>query len=177
MRRRAAFAIAGLLLVVASIWAVPPRAYACGCVYADDDPALVDLADVIFTGTVVGDRRLGHSRTYTFEVTKVYKGSAYAEQRVQTSAQRPACGLDLDGSGPFLVFADYAPSGVLLANSCGGTTDAPAPAGFGPGSPPQPGVEPPTVRGTSWPAVAGLLVLTVAVLLLAWRSLSARPKG
>ena len=69
---------------------------------------------MIFTGTVIGERTLGYNRTYTFAVTKVYKGSAYAEQRVQTASQNSACGLDLNGSGPFLVLAGYAPSGVVL---------------------------------------------------------------
>ena len=82
--RHISAALAGLVLVLASIWAIPPRAYACGCIHDNDDPALVDLAEVIFTGTVIDERSLGYNRTYTFAVTRVYKGSAYAEQRVQT---------------------------------------------------------------------------------------------
>ena len=125
--------LAGLLLVVTSIWAIPAPAYACSCAYANDDPALLDRAEVIFTGTVIGERSLGYNRTYTFAVTKVYKGSAYAEQRVQSASQSSACGLDLVGSGPFLVLAGYAPSGTVLANSCGGTTKARRPGRARPG--------------------------------------------
>ena len=174
--------LAGLLLVVTSIWAIPAPAYACSCAYANDDPALLDRAEVIFTGTVIGERSLGYNRTYTFAVTKVYKGSAYAEQRVQSASQSSACGLDLVGSGPFLVLAGYAPSGTVLANSCGGTTKAPAPAApapaaLGPGSLPQPGVEPPNPPGVIWPAVGALLVATAAVLFLARRRRSIRPEG
>ena len=167
---------AGLLLVLAGSWAVPAPAYACGCIYDSDDPVLVERAEVIFTGTVIGERTLGYNRTYTFAVTKVYKGSAYAEQRVQTASQNSACGLNLNGSGPFLVLAGYAPSGVVLANSCGGTTAGPAPAELGPGSLPRPGVEPPDAAGVIWPVVAGLLLVTAVVLLAAWRRRSPRPK-
>jgi hypothetical protein len=177
MRRLAASAAAALLLVLASICAVPPRAYACGCVTGNDDPGHVERAEVIFTGTVISERTLGYNRTYTFAVTKVYKGSAYAEQRVQTASQRSACGLDLNGSGPFLVLGAYAPNGTLLANACGGTTDTPASAELGPGSLPQPGVEPPNPPGLIWPAVGGLLVVSAVVLFFAWRRQSARPEG
>ena len=175
--RHLSAALAGLVLVLASIWAIPPRAHACGCIHDTDDPALVDLAEVIFTGTVIDVRSLGYNRTYTFAVTRVYKGSAYAEQRVQTASQDGACGLDLNGSGPFLVLGGYAPNGTLLANSCGGTTRPPAPAELGPGSPPQPGVEPPNPAGVVWPAIAGLLVVSAAVLFFSWRRRSARPEG
>ena len=177
MTRRFAVVLIAVLLMAAGAWAAPPPAYACGCIYDNADPVHLDHAEVIFTGTVVGERSLGYNRTYTFAVDKVYKGSAYAEQRVQTASQGSACGLDLDGSGPFLVLGGYAPNGVMLANSCGGTTDAPAPAELGPGWLPQPGAEPPNASGVIWPAVGGLLVVTAAALLLARRWRSARPKG
>ena len=174
--RCASAVLAGLLLVLASIWAVPSRAYACGCIHDSEDPALVDLAEVIFTGTVVGERSLGYNRTYIFAVQRVYKGSVYAEQRVQTASQRSACGLDLNGPGPFLVLGGYAPNGVLLANACGGSTKAPAPAELGAGAPPLPGTEPPDVPGVIWPAAGGLLLITGVVLFVVWRRMSPRPK-
>jgi hypothetical protein len=176
MRRLAVGSVTALLLGLAAIWAVPARAYACGCIHDIEDPALVDLAEVIFTGTVVGERSLGYNRTYIFAVQRVYKGSVYAEQRVQTASQRSACGLDLNGPGPFLVLGGYAPNGVLLANACGGSAKAPAPAYLGPGTPPRPGTEPPDVPGVIWPAAGGLLLISGVVLLIGWRRMSPRPK-
>ena len=97
--RHMSAALTALILVLASIWAIPPRAYACGCIHDTDDPALVDLAEVIFTGTVIEERSLGYNRTYTFAVTRVYKGSAYSEQRVQTASQGERAGWISVGQG------------------------------------------------------------------------------
>jgi hypothetical protein len=176
MRRVAALVLAGLLGSMATWWVGPERAFACSCAYEPDHPELVQIADVIFLGTVVGDRTLGNTRTYTFTVDRVFKGQAYATQTVKTEAQAPACGLELNGSGPFLVHAYQEPAGAeaLHANSCGGTREGGSPANLGDGYPPLPssGISP------VWIAVPVLaLSATFAFAALAWRRRLARPEG
>ena len=138
MKRVAGLLLAGLLLVVATWWVGPERAYACSCAYEPDHPELVQIADVIFLGTVVGDRTLGDTRTYTFTVERVFKGQAYATQTVTTHTQGPACGLELTDPGPYLVHARLTSglSGTLDANSCGGTRPGAPSAELGEGYPP-----------------------------------------
>ena len=78
---------------------------------------------MIFTGTVIENRTRGQTRTLTFTVDRVFKGTAYATQTVTTARQGPACGLELNRPGPFVVFASRTGStrDALEANSCGGT--------------------------------------------------------
>jgi hypothetical protein len=178
--RVAALALTGLLLTLAAWWASPPPASACSCAYAPDNPELVRIADVIFVGTKVGDRTLGNTRTYTFTVNRVYKGRAYATQTVTTPAQGPACGLDLTGSGPYLVHAYLVGSlgGALEANSCGGTRLGGPSVGMGEGYPPMSGGGIPNgPRSLIGPAVI-LVVVSAAFALtaLAWRSRLSRPE-
>jgi hypothetical protein len=175
MRRVAALILAGLLASMATWWAGPERAYACSCAYQRDDPELVRIADVIFIGTVVGDRTLGDTRTYTFAVDRVFKGQAYATQTVTTHTQGPACGLELAGSGPFLVHAYQEPEGVesLSANSCGGTREGGPPTTLGEGYPPLTGRSGISPTWIAVPIVA--LSAAFAFAALAWRRRLARP--
>ena len=161
MRRTAALVTATVLLVLAAGWVLPGRAYACGCT-TDSEPELFRNAQVIFTGTVSQQRALGDTRTYTFAVDRVYRGQALTSQSVSTPAQAPACGLELDGAGPYLVLG-YVENGKLLANSCGGTRPGAAPADLGPGYPPQAGAAP---TGFTWTPTSGgaTLVLGAAFL-------------
>ena len=178
--RVAALALTGLLLTLAAWWGFPAPAYACSCAYAPDNPELVRIADVIFVGTVVGDRITGDTRTYTFTVDRVFKGQAYATQTLTTHAQGPACGLDLTGSGQYLVHAHLAGGlgGALEANSCGGTRSGGPSVGMGEGYPPMTGGGIPNgPRSLIGPAVI-LVVLsaTFALTALAWRRRLANPK-
>jgi hypothetical protein len=169
MTRIAGLVLTGLLLIVATWWVMPPPAYACSCAYPRDDPELTRIADVIFVGTKVADRTLGSTRTFTFTVDRVYKGQAHATQKVTTHAQGPACGLELNGPGPFLVHAYHEPEGSrsLHANSCGGTRDGSAPADLGEGYPPLAGRSGVSPAWIAVPVVA--LSATFAFAALAWR--------
>jgi hypothetical protein len=140
MRRFFAYAAAVLLLGLAAIWAVPPRAYACSCSEVSDVEH-IDQADVIFTGQIVGDEADTQQRTLTFAVDRVYKGEAVSRQVIRTERNGAACGLEIAGPGSFVVFA-YIEGGrpdELRANLCGGTRYGPAPASLGEGGPPQSG--------------------------------------
>ena len=144
-RRWAAWAAAIALAVVACLFGTTLPA-AAGCAYAEDDPRLVELADVVFTGEIIDDRtvQLGTQREVTFRVDRVYKGAAYTEQIV-TSDTNNSETLTVTGPGPILVQARYRAEGTtgpeikVTANGCSGTRAAVAPASLGPGAPPIPG--------------------------------------
>ena len=173
-------AVVGLLLVLTGWWAAPERAYACSCVAEHDDPTHVQRAEVIFTGTMIDNRTRGQIRILTFTVDRVFKGTAYATQAVTTHRQGPACGLELAGPGPFVVFADRtgSPRAALEANSCGGTRTAPIADDLGPGHPPISGRS--RTGGLAWlvPAAAGMGLLGVAIgFVVVRRRRSAGPEG
>ena len=52
----------------------------------DSEAELVRSAEVIFTGSVVGDRALGDTRTYTFAVDRVYRGQVLTTQTQDPTA-------------------------------------------------------------------------------------------
>jgi hypothetical protein len=157
--------LGALLLALAGIWVLPSSAYACSCVYAQQDPELVRRAEVIFTGTLIRDQSFDQTRTLTFAVERVYKGQATATQEIKTRADSAACGLELAGSGPFLIQAGSHPDwpGQVSADLCGGSRAAPAPASLGAGYPPRPN-PPPT--GLTWTPTSGTATLVIGVAFL-----------
>jgi hypothetical protein len=167
MRRVTGLVLTGLLLIVATWWWSPERAYACSCVNRTDTQ-LAEDADVIFTGRIAEDRIRGQSRTITFAVDRVYKGDAHTQQAVHTHASGASCGLEISGPGPFVVFAnrDDTRAPDLQANLCGGTREGAPPAHLGEGYAPLTG------GGTSpaWIAVPVVaLVAAFGFAALAWR--------
>lgn len=133
---RALRLLAVLVLVVAGgLLVTPAPAYACSCAFPRTDPRLVEMADVIFTGQIIKDRSSGQVRTLTFAVDRVYKGSAEVAEEVSTHVSGASCGLEIGGSGTFLVYATGS-SPQRKANLCGGTRPGPAPASLGPGNAP-----------------------------------------
>lgn len=140
--------IAALVLVVVPLaWvtlAGEGTAHACSCM-ASSDAELVERADVIFSGTLAGvvtppgDDWMD-PEWFVFAVDTVYKGAATETQAVETAREGASCGLEIWGTGPFLVFASG--RGELSSNLCSGTrrlSDGPLPEGLPPGVDPQPG--------------------------------------
>ncbi|MGQ0626041.1 MAG: hypothetical protein ACT4PP_15515, partial [Sporichthyaceae bacterium] len=142
-------------------------ASACSCGALTDKQAAKD-AVAVFAGTLIDTqlpppsdvRSSDDPVTYTFAVSRVYQGNATDPQRVRSIVGGEACGLELRGTGPYLVFAtkptDFlgagAPGppedGLLAANLCGGTREITAqqkPA-LGKGKPPAP---PPPTRAVA----------------------------
>jgi hypothetical protein len=176
--RRIALALAAVLLALTALWATPPRAYACSCAYPPDNPELVRLAEVIFTGTVTADEvdDRAQRRTLTFTVNRVYKGTATSTQVVTTHSSGATCGLEISGPGPFLVYADREQSG-LTANLCGGTRPGSAPASLGPGQAPIADSEAPLgdSRRGAWYPVVGFLVAVCGAGVVAFALVRRRP--
>lgn len=153
----------GLLIgVIGAIGRGTPVA-ACSCL--DLSPReQYELAAVVFVGTVVddwsqppptsGEYSSDLPRWLTFETTEVYKGEVFATQTIRTSTDVGGCGLELRGTGPFLMFA----GGVgteYLAELCGGSRllepDG-VPRAFGDPTAPVP--------GTSWSSRPDLATTT-----------------
>lgn len=150
-------------------------AYA-SCAFAPDDPELVRIADVIFTGEIVSNTVSGwrRQRQIVFAVDRVYKGQAHAEQLVvsatgsSVSGSSVSLGREISGSGRFLVQAQYGDAarrpGVLTTNTCLGSRAGDAPASLGSGYPPVPGSTIPSSKRylTSGAGLAGLVLLILA---------------
>lgn len=125
---------AGVAIGVLPIVGADP-AYACSCVQTDEQQRY-EQATHVFKGTVLAAQGAastdGESSDapvlYTFDVISTYKGRVTDPQKVSTPGNSAACGIDLDGDGPFLVFASRPPVGnaqtagaELTMNLCGGT--------------------------------------------------------
>jgi len=182
MRRRSASAAVVAAILVASVVWNAPHAAACSCVGFTDAEALA-AADVVFTGDLVEVRTppgamfsSADAERFVFEVDRVYKGEARARQSVVTPREGASCGLELAGSGPFLVFASRKPvfdldadEGELFSHLCTGSrslSEVPFPAALGPGAEPLTGSSP--VGGTRDGDDRGpVVVVGVAALLLA----------
>jgi hypothetical protein len=145
--------VAAALSAVTGVVLLATPAHACSCARASE-AEYFRFADVVFTGTLI-DRQeppwrpvmsSGDPATLTFEVSRVHKGEAQRLQQVETAMSGGSCGLEIEGSGPFLVFADHARGGATLtASLCGGTraiADGGRPA-VGENYPPVPGGEVP----------------------------------
>lgn len=124
-------------------------AMACSCIQSTEQENY-ERADVVFKGTMDDARATNDQfgdRVFVFTPSTTYKGKATAPQKVSTAGNSAACGVDLTGSGPFLVFAYNDPgrkSGLakprdpdLRASLCGGTREVGAKEKlpFGPGRP------------------------------------------
>ncbi|WP_020574021.1 hypothetical protein [Actinopolymorpha alba] len=130
--------VALILALIASgaFLLAPAPASACSCVSQSPAEAY-DRADAVFVGRMT-DRdvpsRLFSSTdraVWTFDVSQVYKGEVHRQQEIVTVESGASCGLELQGSGPFVVYAEKnagepipAPGeGQYAASLCGGSTE------------------------------------------------------
>ncbi|UGY94923.1 hypothetical protein [Streptomyces gobiensis] len=161
----AAMVVAAVVIPLGAVLTAGP-AYACSCVPSGES-VYFGRADAVFSATLT-DRR---EATLTFEVTEVYKGDVHALQQVATADSAAACGLEISGAGPFLVFADERRDAGprLTASLCGGTRslaagDQPA---FDSAEPPLPGRET-AVRSAPVPLLAWSTGLATVLGCLSW---------
>jgi hypothetical protein len=141
----------GVVMFGGSLTVFATPAGACSCIGVTDAEAF-DAAELVFVGELVhyGAPQPVQSSAdpalWTFEVERVYKGEAARAQVVSSPVSGASCGLEIDHSGTFLVFAGTQPmfdehrdESVVHGNLCGGTRplgDGAVPASFGSGSPP-----------------------------------------
>ncbi|MGQ0632011.1 MAG: hypothetical protein ACT4P1_13315 [Sporichthyaceae bacterium] len=137
-------AIRTALVVVLAAGALPlvtaSAAQACSCM-ASDEISNFERAGVVFKGSIEaatssarqerGKPATTSGITYIFTPATTYKGETLDPQQVFTPADSAACGVELDGDGPFLVFANIPDrdsarqlgidQDTLTMNACGGT--------------------------------------------------------
>lgn len=177
--------VLALFLAALGVVVLPAApAAACDCV-SDDAAGFFARADVVFTGTLVS-REVSHPNApvfssadpalHVFAVDSVFKGSAAEHQGVVSADSGATCGLELSGTGPFVVFANSdaaLPAGEYAASLCGGSGPLTAaleadlrelgPAA-GPSAEPRPGAAgvAPVDGPGPWPWLAGGAVVLVA---------------
>lgn len=146
MRWTAFWATAAMVLVMAPITLLfgTGQALACSCA-GESEAVHYERADTVFAGRLVHREEPPSApvmssldpATLTFEVSRVYKGEATDRQRVTTAQSGASCGLEIEGEGPFLVFAERDGAG-LTASLCGGTRplDEGSASAYGSGKPP-----------------------------------------
>jgi hypothetical protein len=110
VRRTAVTLLLGCLLMAVGLFVAAP-ASACSCV-GSTTQEFFDLADAVFTGTLVSRESPAGSEGSTaspalhvFAVDTVIKGTAHEQQGVVSPDSGASCGLELSGTGPFVVFA------------------------------------------------------------------------
>ncbi len=149
--------LVGTAIAAAALWVAPASVRACSCAESTDREHL-DNASVVFVGTVVdewsqpppesGEYSSDLPRWFTFGVTEVHKGDAFEAQSIRTSVDGAACGMELAGRGPYLIFAvgetdlSRPGAGEYRSGLCAGNRSlgaAPIPGDFGPARPPLPG--------------------------------------
>jgi hypothetical protein len=201
MRRRHAGVLVALTLVT-GLGALVVRAepaWACTCAAVSDQEAF-DRADVVFTGEWVETDpgvpapfdQPDEGVRLLFEVDEVYAGHAFERQSVVSWAFGESCGLQLDGAGPYLVFARTTAGptdpaiaeGEVVSDLCSGTrplVGGAVPTSFGQALAPRPGTSP---VGGERPlgvllavAVGGGAVVGVVALVRARRSSTQGPDG
>lgn len=153
MRRRATRLIVLLLATAVAVWSAvvfPAPAYACSCAGISTARALRE-ADAVFQGSVVTKEVVGRGadarQDVRFLVTRVYKGTVYADQLVASRPHSAECGLDPAPGSVWTVFAIEGVEGSgddlvqrLVTGLCQGNLPGTrTPALLGAGEPPRPG--------------------------------------
>lgn len=142
-----------IAVAVGLLWAavVPSSAYGCTC-RGTSNHSSAWQADAIFLGTVIDKeavRKPAPGRTdLRFSVSRVYKGSVYAEQVVASPAGKDSCGIDPEVDSTWVIFAEEDVLGTgdgavvrLVTRLCSGNVPGSvAPVHLGQGQPPIPGV-------------------------------------
>lgn len=92
----------------------PSRASACSCFQADNPPpldAVIDDADAVFLGRVIGQREIESGRAFLFEAQSSWKGVDQTEVTIYTGTGGGDCGYDFVEGERYLVYAGKAPNG------------------------------------------------------------------
>ncbi|HYI58078.1 MAG TPA: hypothetical protein VEX66_07920 [Microlunatus sp.] len=108
MRRLVLALVAAALVALTSVVS-PTCAYACSCLGITTKRA-VEQSDAVFLGTVteVTETKVGGERAAVlrFDVSRVYKGTVYADQVIVTPADSAACGLTPEMGSSWVIFAN-----------------------------------------------------------------------
>lgn len=121
MSRLPRLLLAALLGCALPVLLETPAGAACTCDDATVQQA-AQRADVVFRGTLVQQSVAGRSRSYSLEVTRIYRGRVAETPVVVESARSPAdCGLgELQVDRSYVVFARDRDT-TLRSSRCDGT--------------------------------------------------------
>jgi hypothetical protein len=92
----------------------PSRAGACSCLQDDNPPSLdavIDTADAVFLGRVIGQSEIEGGRAFLFEVQSSWQGVDQPEVTIYTGTGGGDCGYDFEEGERYLVYAGKAPNG------------------------------------------------------------------
>ena len=110
MRRTLATLLLACLLTSLGLLTATPAA-ACSCA-TQTTQQYFDRADAVFTAALVSREEprgqvvsSADPAVHVFAVQTVYKGTALESQEVLSPVSGATCGLELSGTGPFVVFA------------------------------------------------------------------------
>lgn len=122
--RKTAILIAILIAPLVS----PQGAYACSCMYYEDEEerqeAYISNADLVIQGVPIEvDFKKDGQKHYSVSVEKVWKGKADAIVDVATALDGAGCGIDLELDTPVVIFA-YQSKGQYQTGLCSGTAQA-----------------------------------------------------
>ncbi|HEY5785308.1 MAG TPA: hypothetical protein VIT65_11070 [Microlunatus sp.] len=155
----------------------PTPAAACSCLGISTRRA-AEQAEAVFLGTVtkVEESRVGGERAtrLRFDVSRVYKGTVYADQAITTPADSAGCGLTPDVGSTWVIFASGVIQGEgksaklrLTTTLCSGNLSASSPPRvLGRATQPLPGASDRTERAETTDArlTRGLVIGGVGVL-------------
>ncbi len=110
-----------LLLACAGLALLPPAAQACSCAVPPVGKA-ARQADVVFTGTVLGQQRDQQRVELAFRVDRIYQGQV-DDDTVAVASPSDSCGLKLVDDQSYVVFAKESRTG-LVSEECYGTARA-----------------------------------------------------
>jgi hypothetical protein len=175
--RRLLLALVAVGLVALTTVVNPSCAHACSCLGITTKKA-ADQAEAVFLGTVteVSESKVGGERAAVlrFDVSRVYKGTVYADQVIVTPADSAACGLTPEVGSSWVIFANGAVHGDgkaakvrLTTTLChGNLSTANPPTTLGRGIPPMAGASDRTERAETTDArlTRGLVIAGVGVL-------------
>jgi hypothetical protein len=178
--RRLVLALVAVGLVALTGVVRPGCAYACSCLGITTRHA-VEQSDAVFLGTVteITESRVGGERAAVlrFEVSRVYKGTVYADQVIVTPADSAACGLTPEVGSSWVIFANGTIHGDgksaklrLTTTLChGNLSTATPPTSLGRAVPPLPGASDRTERSETADArlTRGLVIAGIGTLGLA----------
>ncbi len=171
------------LLLLAAILTLaagrPPAAYACSCAPPDAPLVALQAAAAVFAGKVLAvEEPVGAGMDVpraTFDVATVWKGPREDRISIAAAPDAPLCGYTFEREHAYLVYA-YSTDEGLATTICHRTrplTDAQADlAALGAGVVPDPAPPPPPAPSPDSPlrlVSAGVLVVAILALVLAWR--------
>ena len=175
--RRLVLALLGVGLIALFGVVDPSPAAACSCLGISTRRA-AEQAEAVFLGTVtkVEQSRVGGERAseLRFDVSRVYKGTVYADQLITTPADSAGCGLTPDVGSTWVIFANGVIQGEgksaklrLTTTLCSGNLSATSPPRvLGRATQPLPGASDRTERAETTDArlTRGLVIGGVGVL-------------